>query len=107
MIGARELAVMKPSAFILNIGRGAVIDLEALTQSLRDGVVAGAGLDCFEVEPLPPEHPLWGMENVIITPHMAGQHTPHTRRTDIFLDNLARYLEGRPLFNIVDKADWH
>ncbi|MCL4533983.1 MAG: D-2-hydroxyacid dehydrogenase [Bacteroidetes bacterium] len=106
MIGREELATMKRTACIFNVGRGAVIDMAALTEALQQGTIAGAGLDCFEIEPLPSDHPLWAMENVIITPHMAGQHTPHTKRVDVFLDNLTQYLEGRPLMNVVDKTIW-
>lgn len=107
MIGKRELALMKPNSYIFNIGRGSAIDLEVLTEALESGAIAGAGLDCFEIEPLPPGHPLWSMENVLITPHMAGAPTPNYRRVDVFLENLSRYLEGRPLKNIVDKVAGH
>jgi hypothetical protein len=69
----------------------------------------GAALDVFETEPLPAEDPLWGMNNVIITPHMAGSAGPvyPGRKVDISLDNLFRYLEGQPLRNVVDKKEWH
>lgn len=108
MIGARELMMMKPTAYLINIGRGAVVDLAALTQALRDGIIAGAGLDVFEIEPLPADHPLWGMENAIITPHMASVTDIYpARRVELFLNNLSRYLEGRLLENVVDKTEWH
>jgi phosphoglycerate dehydrogenase-like enzyme len=108
MIGSKELNTMKRTAYIINIGRGAVIDLSALTQALKDGIIAGAGLDVFEIEPLPADHPLWGMENVIITPHMASSTDIYqARRVDRFLDNLSRYLQGKPLQSVVDKEDWH
>ncbi|HIE26109.1 TPA: D-2-hydroxyacid dehydrogenase [Candidatus Poribacteria bacterium] len=108
MIGNEELNTMKRTAYIVNIGRGAVIDLSALTEALRNGVIAGAGLDVFEIEPLPADHPLWEMENVIITPHMASNTDIYSaRRVDRFLDNLSRYLQGKPLQSVVDKEDWH
>lgn len=108
MIGRKELGAMKRTAHLINIGRGAVVELDALTQALKDGVIAGAGLDVFEIEPLPADHPLWEMENVIITPHMASSIDIYpTRRVDRFLDNLSHYLQGKPLVSVVDKEDWH
>jgi phosphoglycerate dehydrogenase-like enzyme len=108
MIGGKELNTMKRSAYIVNIGRGAVIDMQALTEALQKGVIAGAALDVFEIEPLPADHPLWGMENVIITPHMASIADIYpARRVHRFLDNLSRYLQGKPLRSVVDKEDWH
>ena len=105
MIGERELRLMKPTAHIVNIGRGGTIDEPALIRALAEGWIAGAGLDVFEKEPLPPDSPLWGMENVIITAHYAGA-TPHynERALAIFLDNLRRYKAGEPLRNVVDKG---
>jgi phosphoglycerate dehydrogenase-like enzyme len=104
MIGERELRRMKPTAYLVNIGRGATVDEGALVQALQDGWISGAGLDVFETEPLPAESPLWGMSNTIITAHYAGR-TPHyiDRAMSIFLDNLERYINGQPLFNVVDK----
>ena len=108
MIGRQELTMMKPTAYIINVGRGAIIDQAALTWALQNEVIAGAGLDVFEIEPLPTDHPLWGMDNVLITPHMAASTNIYpARRVEVFLDNLSRYLEGKPLKNIVDKVDWH
>ncbi|HZG87685.1 MAG TPA: D-2-hydroxyacid dehydrogenase [Paenibacillus sp.] len=97
MFGEREFAAMKPTAFFVNVGRGAAVDEAALAAALQEGRIAGAGLDVFEEEPLPPEHPLWAMDNVIVTPHSAGS-TEHynARAVDIFLDNLAMYLDGLP-----------
>ncbi len=105
MIGERELHAMKPTAYIVNIGRGGTIREDALIQALREGWIAGAGLDVFEVEPLPDDSPLWRMDNVIITSHYAGL-TPHyhERAMAIFLDNLRRYRAGEPLRNVVDKG---
>jgi phosphoglycerate dehydrogenase-like enzyme len=104
MIGERELQAMKPTAYLVNIGRGGIVDEGALTRALEGGWIAGAGLDVFEEEPLPEESPLWGMENVIVTAHYAG-FNPHydERAIAIFLDNLRRYRAGEPLRNVVDK----
>lgn len=104
LIGEAEFRAMKESAILINIGRGGLVDEEALVQALQEGWIAGAGLDVFETEPLPESSPLWEMENVIITPHMAGD-TPHydERALAIFLDNLRRYRAGEPLTHVVDK----
>jgi phosphoglycerate dehydrogenase-like enzyme len=106
LIDAEALGAMKPSAYLINIGRGITVDLNALTQALQDHVLAGAGLDVFppDLEPLPSDHPLWTMENVLITPHCAGAATPADRRVDVFLENFGRYLRGDPLLNHVDKT---
>jgi phosphoglycerate dehydrogenase-like enzyme len=95
---------MKSTAYLINIGRGATIDENALVQALQDGWIAGAGLDVFDSEPLPSTSPLWGNPNTIITAHYAGR-TPYylSRALSIFLDNLERYTTGQPLFNVVDK----
>lgn len=104
LIGERELRAMKPTAFIINIGRGGTIQEQVLIRALQEGWIAGAGLDVFETEPLPADSPLWDMENVIITSHYSGL-TPHyhERAMDIFLDNLRRYQASEPLRNVVDK----
>lgn len=104
MIGERELRAMKPSAYLINVGRGGIVQEEALIRALREGWIAGAGLDVFEREPLPEDSPLWGMENVIITSHYSG-NTPHyhKRAMEIFLDNLRCYKSGRPMRNVVNK----
>jgi phosphoglycerate dehydrogenase-like enzyme len=104
MIGAAELRAMKASAYLINIGRGGTVDTEALVGALRAGQIAGAGLDVVDPEPLPPDSPLWEMENVILTGHYSG-HTPvyDERAAAIFLDNLQRYRDGQPLRNVVDK----
>lgn len=104
MIGERELRAMKPTAYIVNVGRGGLIQEHALIRALQEGWIAGAGLDVFETEPLPQDSPLWSMENVIITSHYGGM-TPHydERAMAIFLDNLQRYRSGQPLCNVVDK----
>ncbi len=104
IIGEAELKLMKASAILVNIGRGGLIDEPALVRALQNGTIAGAGLDVFETEPLPQDSPLWKLENVIITPHMAGD-TPHYdgRALEIFLNNLRRYVKGEPLTHVVDK----
>ena len=98
---------MKQTAYLINIGRGKIVKLDALVEALRAGALAGAGLDVFETEPLPADHPLWGMENVVITPHVAGVG-PHTgeRRHQVLLENLRRFVAGEPLTNGVDKPQW-
>ena len=98
---------MKRTAFFINIGRGRTTRLDDLVEALRAGEIAGAGLDVFEQEPLPADHPLWTMPGVLITPHTAG-HGPHLddRRFEILLDNSRRFLAGQPLRNVVDKTNW-
>jgi phosphoglycerate dehydrogenase-like enzyme len=104
MFGERAFSRMKPTAYLINIGRGGTVDETALINALQTGQIAGAGLDVFEKEPLPPESQLWDMKNVIITAHYAGS-TPHyqERALEIFIDNLERYAKGQPLRNVVDK----
>ena len=95
---------MKPSAYVINIGRGPVIDERALVKALQRGWIAGAGLDVFEKEPLPDDSPLWGMQNVILTPHVSGMTAQYDERAvDLFVANLRRYLAGETLFNVVDR----
>jgi phosphoglycerate dehydrogenase-like enzyme len=106
MISSAEFAAMKPTALVINVGRGPVIDEAALIAALQAGQIAGAALDVFENEPLPAESPLWDMENVLISPHC----TDRTAEPDwldlamrVFLDNFDRYVKGEPLINVVDK----
>lgn len=98
---------MKRSAVLINIGRGAIVDLADLTAALQSGLIAGAGLDVFETEPLPAEHPLWRMENVILTPHVAGA-SPRIaeRHLATLLENARRFVADEPLLNVVDKQRW-
>lgn len=99
---ARRLARMKRGAWLVNVGRGALVDEPALVDALREGRLGGAGLDVFESEPLPPESPLWDMPNVIVTPHNSGDAPGNlVRATEIFLDNLGRLVRGEPLRNEV------
>jgi phosphoglycerate dehydrogenase-like enzyme len=104
---AAKFRLMKPTAFFINIGRGMTTKLDDLVAALKAGDIAGAALDVYEQEPLPAEHPLWGMPNVLLTPHMAG-YGPHLneRRFQIIQDNCKAFAEGRPLRNVVDKASW-
>lgn len=98
---------MKRTAYLINVGRGMIVDLADLTAALQAVEIAGAGLDVFEVEPLPADHPLWKMDNVIITPHCAAA-SPRVaeRHLETLLDNLRRFAAGQPLRNVVDKAQW-
>jgi phosphoglycerate dehydrogenase-like enzyme len=98
---------MKRTAFFINIGRGMTTRLDDLVEALHAGEIAGAGLDVFEQEPLPVDHPLWTMPGVLITPHTAG-FGPYLdeRRFEVLLDNARRFLAGQPLRNVVDKTNW-
>ena len=104
VIGEPELRAMKPSAYLVNIARGGLIDEAALVRALREGWIGGAGLDVFAEEPLPPDSPLWELDNALISPHVAG-FSPHydERAVALFAGNLSRYLAGLPLQNQVDK----
>jgi phosphoglycerate dehydrogenase-like enzyme len=108
MFAAKQFRTMKSSAYFINIGRGATVHLDDLAVALQEGEIAGAGLDVFEIEPLPADHPLWTMPGVLITPHVAASGGPYVdeRRAELFIDNCVRFNEGRPLRNIVDKAHW-
>ncbi len=103
-IGEKELGAMKPNAYLVNISRGGIVDEPALIKALQEGWIAGAGLDVFETEPLPTDSPLYDLDNVILSPHVAG-FTPHydERATNLFAENLRRYLAGEELLNLVDK----
>ena len=98
---------MKRSAYLINVGRGAIVNLNELTQALAEGTIAGAGLDVFETEPLPANHPLWKMEHVILTPHVAGC-SPRIaeRHLALVLENIARFVRAEPLRNTVNKELW-
>ena len=108
MFGSAEFGLMKSTAYFINIGRGATVRLDDLDKALRNGEIAGAALDVFEIEPLPAGHPLWDAPNMLITPHVAAASGPNLdeRRSELFLDNCVRFDEGRPLRNVVDKARW-
>ncbi|HEY8418159.1 MAG TPA: D-2-hydroxyacid dehydrogenase [Limnochordales bacterium] len=96
LFDAAAFNAMRPGAYLINVGRGAVVDEQALLDALRSGRLAGAALDVFAQEPLPADHPLWEMENVYVTPHISGLALPE-EVCEPFLDNLDRYLRGEPL----------
>jgi phosphoglycerate dehydrogenase-like enzyme len=104
LIGEEQLRAMKPSAFLVNIARGELVDERALVRALKEGWIAGAGLDAYATEPLPRDSQLWHIENVIVSPHISAA-TPHydDRAVELFAENLRRYLGGQPLLNLVDK----
>lgn len=103
VIDAQALQAMKRGAFLINIARGGVIDEPALEEALRSGALGGAALDVFEREPLPADHPLWHLPNVILTPHMSGFMLIYNDLAmTLFAENLRRYLGGEPLFNLVN-----
>lgn len=100
----RRLRLLHPGARVLNVGRGALIDEDALLVSLRTGAIAGAALDVFTTEPLPPDHPFWTMDQVVVSPHMSGDRIGWERDVvACFADNLRRWLAGEELLNVVDK----
>lgn len=107
MFGRTEFHQMKRSAYLINIGRGAIVRLDDLVSALQDRAIAGAGLDVFEVEPLPTDHPLWRMPNAILTPHVAAA-SPRIaeRHLEVVLDNVRRFVHGAPLVNVADKRRW-
>ena len=107
LFDAARFAKMKRSAFFINIGRGMTTRLDALNQALRDGTIAGAALDVYEIEPLPTEHPLWDAPNLLMTPHTAG-YGPYLddRRREVLVENAKRFAAGQPLVNVVNKALW-
>jgi phosphoglycerate dehydrogenase-like enzyme len=109
MWDARRFRLMKPTAFFINIGRGRTTRLDDLTAALEGGEIGGCGLDVFEVEPLPAEHRLWALPNVLLTPHVAvkdAEDLPE-RRYQVLLENARRFVAGEPLRNVVDKAAWY
>lgn len=102
-----KLQRMKPSAYLINIGRGVIVRLDDLNATLEAGEIAGAALDVFETEPLPADHPLWSREDVILTPHIAG-FSPRIaeRHLAVVVENVRRFRQGEPLQNVVDKEQW-
>ncbi len=104
----RQFEQMKRTAYLINVGRGVIVDLADLTAALREGLIAGAGLDVFEIEPLPADHPLWLMPNVIITPHVAAASPKIAERhTQVLLENIRLFAAGRPPATLVDKRRWY
>ena len=107
MFDRETIQQMKRSAYLINIGRGVIVKLDDLCAALQAGEIAGAALDVFEQEPLPAEHPLWGFENVLITPHVAACSVHIAERhLNVLLDNLRRFVAGERLQNVVSKANW-
>lgn len=106
LIDASRLAQMKPTAYLVNIARGAMVDEDALVDALRGGRLGGACLDVFAREPLPPDNPLWDMPNVFVSPHSSSGWTAglQARQKQLFLDNLTRLAKGEPLHGVVDIA---
>ena len=105
MIGAAALARMKPSAYFINVGRGASVDEAALARALAAKQIAGAAVDVFAQEPPPAGHPLYGLDNVIVSPHVSGFLPSYDEKCSVlFAENLRRYLAGEPLLNLVDRA---
>ena len=105
LIGERELRGMKPSAYLINVARGAVVDEGALIRALEEKWIAGAGLDVFIQEPLPPDSRFYDLPNVIFSPHISGEMPDYeSRATEIFCENLKRYVAGEPFLHEVDKA---
>jgi phosphoglycerate dehydrogenase-like enzyme len=108
MWDARRFRLMKPTAYFINIGRGMTTRLDDLADAIERGEIAGCGLDVFETEPLPSGHKLWGLPNVLLTPHVAvkdAENLPE-RRYQVLLENARRFAAGAPLRNVVDKAAW-
>ena len=104
LVNADVLDAMKPTAFLVNLARGAVVETGALVDALQRGSIAGAGLDAFEEEPLPPDSPLWDLDNVAITAHMGGRSERYVELVlEVFEPNLRRFLDGRldALTNVV------
>ncbi len=101
MINRETLAKMKPNAYLLNVGRGELVDTQALIDALRSKTIAAAGLDTMDPEPLPQDSPLWDMPNVLITPHVANlSPTTNRFRFKFYYENIRRYLAGEPLLNV-------
>jgi D-2-hydroxyacid dehydrogenase (NADP+) len=105
MIGEKELRGMKPGAYLINVARGAIVDEGALLRALEEKWIAGAGLDVFIQEPLPPESKFYELPNVIFSPHISGDMPEYElRATEVFCENLRRYLAGEPFLHEVDKV---
>jgi phosphoglycerate dehydrogenase-like enzyme len=104
MLNESVFKAMKPTAYFINMSRGTLVDTPALVRALKEGWIAGAGLDVTDPEPLPPDHPLWTAGNIIITSHTSGHSDPSIQRAlDLFSENVRRYVNGLPLLHVVDK----
>ncbi len=105
LVGEQELRAMKPTARLINVGRGELVDEEAVARALREGWIGGAALDVFCKEPLPANSELWDLPNLVLTPHMSGNTLPYMdRAAEVFRENLRRYLAGEPMMNVLDKT---
>lgn len=107
MFAREQMLMMKPDAYLINVGRGKTLLMDDLVEVLNGGHLSGASLDVFETEPLPPDHPLWDFQQVRITPHVSGEG-PHCweRRLELLIENARRFAAGEPLLNVVDKGNW-
>ena len=104
-MNAARLAQMKPSAYLLNFGRGDLVVDQDLVAAVKAGVIAGAVLDVFTTEPLPKEHPFWTTPGITVLPHIGGLHPERDRIVaGLWIENLRRFLDGRPLLQLVDRA---
>ncbi len=104
-LGAREFAAARPRAYVVNVGRGEVIDQDAMIEALKSGALGGAGLDVTTPEPLEAQSPLWDIENVLLTPHISGAKQGYNDEAcEVFVENLRRFVAGRTMLNLVDRA---
>ena len=104
LIGREQFQQLRPGAGLVNIGRGSIVDTQAMTEALASGRLAFAAMDVTDPEPLPADHPLWRMENVLITPHYAGLYASLQRHAEWFAENLQAFLDGKPLPGAVNAA---
>jgi phosphoglycerate dehydrogenase-like enzyme len=105
MVDADVFGAMKPTAYLINVSRGGVVEERALLQALQSGQIAGAAMDVFEVEPLPADNPLWKLPNLIISPHVAGNSADYSEKAaQLFIENLKRYIARKDLLNLVDRT---
>ena len=109
MFNTERFKLMKPTAYFINVGRGMVCKIDDLADAIVSGEIAGCGLDVYEIEPLPPQHKLWTLPNVLMTPHIAVRDAGDIpeRRFQIILENARRFAKGDDLINIVDKQNWY
>jgi phosphoglycerate dehydrogenase-like enzyme len=104
-LGAREFAAARAGAYVVNVGRGEVIDQDAMIEALKSGRLGGAGLDVTTPEPLDAESPLWDIENVLLTPHISGAKQGYNDEAcEVFVENMRRFVAGRPMLNLVDRS---
>ena len=109
MFNAARFKLMKPTSYFINVGRGKVCKIDDLADAIESGEIAGCGLDVYEIEPLPADHKLWHLPNVLMTPHVAVKDAGDIpeRRFQIILENARRFARGEPLMNVVDKRRWY